>query len=47
VPGQEGETLLVWYHRYLDRYVRSAEGWRIVERVLRVDLVSERPLDIS
>jgi len=47
VPGQEGETLLIWHHRYLDRYVRSAEGWRIVERVLRVDLVSERPLDIS
>jgi uncharacterized protein (TIGR02246 family) len=45
VFGDEGgETLLVWYIRYLDTYVRRPAGWRIHERVLRVDLVSEQPL---
>ena len=45
VLGDEGaETLLVWHIRYLDDYVRGPEGWRIHERVLRVDLVSDQPL---
>jgi uncharacterized protein (TIGR02246 family) len=45
VLGDEGsETLLVWHIRYLDVYVRGREGWRIFERVLRVDLVSDQPL---
>jgi hypothetical protein len=35
---------LVWHIRYLDEYVRSPEGWRIRERILRVDLVSDQPL---
>ena len=35
VLGDEGaETLMLWHIRYLDAYVRSAEGWRIHERVL-------------
>lgn len=43
--GEEGaETLLVWHIRYLDTYARGAQGWRIDERVLRVDLVSEQAL---
>jgi uncharacterized protein (TIGR02246 family) len=45
VLGEEGsETLLVWHILYLDEYVRSPEGWRIRERILRVDLVSDQPL---
>ena len=48
VLGDEGaETLMIWHIRYLDTYVRSAEGWRIGERVLRVDMVSNQPLDGS
>ena len=48
VIGDEGaETLMLWHIRYLDAYVRSAEGWRIHERVLRVDMVSNQPLDGS
>jgi ketosteroid isomerase-like protein len=41
------ETLMVWHIRYLDSYVRRPEGWRISERVLRVDLVSHQPLRMS
>ncbi len=45
VLGDEGaETLLVWHLRYLDTYARTREGWRIQERVLRVDVVAEQPL---
>ena len=45
VLGDEGaETLLVWHIRYLDTYTRGPEGWRIHERVLRVDVVSDQPL---
>ncbi len=45
VLGDEGtETLMVWHIRYLDAYVRRPEGWRIHERVLRVDLISDQPL---
>jgi uncharacterized protein (TIGR02246 family) len=45
VLGDEGaETLLVWHIRYLDDYVRGPEGWRIRERVLRVDLETTQPL---
>jgi uncharacterized protein (TIGR02246 family) len=40
----EAETLLVWYLRYLDRYVRARVGWRIEERELRVDIVTSQPL---
>ncbi|HUE08359.1 MAG TPA: nuclear transport factor 2 family protein [Acidimicrobiales bacterium] len=48
VLGDESaETLMIWHIRYLDAYVRSAEGWRIHERVLRVDMVSNQPLDGS
>ncbi len=38
------EILLVWHIRYLDTYARRPKGWRIHERVLRVDLVSDQPL---
>ncbi len=45
VLGDEGsEMLLVWHIRYLDTYVRQPDGWRILDRVLRVDLVSDQPL---
>jgi uncharacterized protein (TIGR02246 family) len=45
VLGDEGaETLMIWHIRYLDTYARGAEGWRIRERVLRVDMVSNQPL---
>ena len=46
VLGDEGaETLMIWHIRYLDAYARGAEGWRIDERVLHVDMVSNQPLD--
>jgi uncharacterized protein (TIGR02246 family) len=46
VLGDAGaETLMIWHIRYLDAYVRSAEGWRINERILRVDMVTNQPLD--
>jgi ketosteroid isomerase-like protein len=46
VLGEEGaETLMVWHLRYLDEYLRTTEGWRISERVLRVDVVTYQPLD--
>lgn len=32
--------------RYLDRYVRSAEGWRIVDRHLVVEWQEDRPLEV-
>jgi uncharacterized protein (TIGR02246 family) len=45
VLGEEGaETLMVWHIRYLDAYIRGDEGWRISERVLRVDLETTQPL---
>jgi uncharacterized protein (TIGR02246 family) len=45
VLGDEGsETLLVWHICYFDTYARLSEGWRISERVLRVDLVTDQPL---
>lgn len=45
VLGDEGaETLMIWHIRYLDTYVRGSEGWRIAERVLRVDMVSTQAL---
>jgi uncharacterized protein (TIGR02246 family) len=45
VLGEEGaETLLVWHILYSDTYARLADGWRIRERVLRVDLVSDQRL---
>jgi uncharacterized protein (TIGR02246 family) len=45
VLGDEGaETLMIWHIRYVDAYVRGPEGWRITERVLRVDLVTDQPL---
>lgn len=48
VLGDEGaETLMIWHIRYLDAYVRSTKGWRIDERVLRVDMVSNQALDGS
>jgi uncharacterized protein (TIGR02246 family) len=43
----DAETLMTWHIRYLDAYVRGTEGWRIHERVLRVDMVSHQPLDGS
>ena len=39
-----GRTLLQWGN-YLDRWQRGAAGWRIVERVYRID-ISEGPLAI-
>ena len=46
VLGDEGaETLMIWHIRYLDTYARSSEGWRIHERVLRVDMASNQPLN--
>jgi ketosteroid isomerase-like protein len=32
--------------RYLDRYVRSGEGWRIEDRHLVVDWLEDRPLEV-
>lgn len=46
VLGDEGEEMLMtWHIRYLDTYVRASEGWRIEERVLRVDMVNNQPLN--
>ena len=46
VLGDEGaETLMIWHIRYLDTYARGPEGWRIRERELRVDMVSNQPLN--
>ncbi len=45
VLGDEGsERLMIWHIRYLDTYSRGPEGWRIDERVLRVDLETNQPL---
>jgi uncharacterized protein (TIGR02246 family) len=45
ILGDEGaETLMIWHIRYLDDFVRGTEGWRIDERVLRVDLETTQPL---
>jgi uncharacterized protein (TIGR02246 family) len=41
----DAEMLMIWHIRYLDAYVRNSEGWRINERVLRVDMVSNQPLN--
>lgn len=38
------ESLLVWHISYFDTYVRRPDGWRIGERILRVDVVGEQPL---
>ena len=32
--------------RYVDRYVRSGEGWRIEDRHLVVDWLEDRPLEV-
>ena len=32
--------------RYLDRYVRSGEGWRIEDRHLVVEWLEDRPLEV-
>jgi hypothetical protein len=32
--------------RYLDRYVRSDDGWRIEDRHLVVDWLEDRPLEV-
>lgn len=46
VLGDEGaERLMIWHIRYLDTYARSPEGWRIRERILRVDLETNQLLD--
>jgi uncharacterized protein (TIGR02246 family) len=42
--GEGSETLLVWHIRYIDTYARRPAGWRIRERELRVDLVTDQPL---
>ena len=45
VLGDEGaEKLMIWHIRYLDTYERRPEGWRIHERLLRVDLETNHPL---
>jgi hypothetical protein len=45
VLGDAGtEKLMVWHIRYLDTYIRTPEGWRFDERVLRVDLETDGPL---
>ena len=44
---EDAETLMIWHIRYLDAYRRGSEGWRIAERVLRVDMVSNQPLSGS
>jgi uncharacterized protein (TIGR02246 family) len=46
VLGDEGaENLMIWHIRYLDTYARGSDGWRIQERELRVDMVSNQPLN--
>jgi hypothetical protein len=46
VLGDAGaETLMVWHLHYDDAFLRTAEGWRIDERVLRVDVITHQPLD--
>ena len=42
---KSAETLMIWHIRYLDTYARDPEGWRIRERELRVDMVSNQPLN--
>ena len=40
----EGKTLLQWGN-YLDRWQRRPDGWRIVERIYRID-ISDGPMEI-
>ena len=37
-----GEQDVVWRLHYADRYVRQAEGWRISQRALHLDLIEIR-----
>jgi uncharacterized protein (TIGR02246 family) len=41
------ESLLIWHLRYLDTFVRESGRWRIGDRELRVDVVTEQPLRID
>jgi hypothetical protein len=38
-------TDTVMHITYLDRYRRTAGGWRIAERTVRIDRLEERPID--
>jgi uncharacterized protein (TIGR02246 family) len=48
VYDDEGGTRRDWVMaiRYLDRYVRSEEGWMIEDRHLVVDWLEDRPLEV-
>ncbi|HVU74376.1 MAG TPA: nuclear transport factor 2 family protein [Mycobacteriales bacterium] len=44
IGGEPGAfTDLVWILRYVDTYRRTAEGWRIAQRVLLLDAEAEGP----
>lgn len=50
VPGPEGTTLpydYVMHIRYLDRFVRAFDGWRIAQRHLVVEFTEDRPIAVS
>jgi hypothetical protein len=42
--GPDGRADYVMHIRYLDRYVRLSEGWRIAERELQVEFTEDRPV---
>ena len=41
--SEGGSRMLVMALRYHDRYVRSSDGWRFRERLLRLDWLEDRP----
>jgi hypothetical protein len=47
VEGPDGETApydYVMHIRYLDRFARTDEGWRIARRHLQVEFTEDRPI---
>ena len=42
--GTTGPSDYVMHIRYLDRYARTDEGWRIEERHLQLEFTEERPV---
>jgi hypothetical protein len=45
-PGVPAGTDLVWFIRYLDSYVRTADGWRFETRALHLLWTEEHPVAV-
>jgi hypothetical protein len=45
--GGRGAQDLVWHLRYLDNYVRTADGWRFASRRITIELIDSRPVKLA